>query len=432
MLFYGVLSFILGWVKFNAPDIQGATTDLREIPLLISVFHISNPWVTVGACLISSGSTLSDGSYLSSFLMHMISVFISWYIYRYFSRLNIQSYKLGIIWFIYVAFYYLLLLYPILIITNYLVGINTEKGFIPFYLGMVSPSRFEIITTALITSLYLIQHKMRLALQQHKADLEATVKVRTDELVTTIKELKATQQQLIQTEKMASLGTLTAGVAHEINNPLNFIAGGLYLIEDIQKEECIQKGVNTEEFNTAIESIKEGLERATGIVKSLMDFSHWGSHVLVECNIHNIIDNTLQFMSFMLKDITIVKEYNLQENVFLFPEKIHQVIMYLVDNAIYAINLDTANARKIIISTYSIGDTAVLKISNTGPKIPEKDLNQIFDPFFTTKDPGKGKGIGLSICYTLISEHKGVIFAKNEDDAVTFTIEIPMKNNRQQ
>lgn len=313
-----------------------------------------------------------------------------------------------------------------------MVGINSEKGFIPFYLGIVSPSRFEIITTSLITSLYLIQHKMRLALQQHKADLEATVKVRTDELVTTIRELKATQQQLIQTEKMASLGTLTAGVAHEINNPLNFIAGGLYLIEDIQKEECIQTGVNMEKFNTAIESIKEGLERATGIVKSLMDFSHWGSPVLVECNIHKIIDNTLQFMSFMSNDITIVKEYNLKENVFLYPEKIRQVIMYLVDNAIYAINLDTANARRIIISTYAIGDTAVFKISNTGPKIPEKDINQIFDPFFTTKDPGKGKGIGLSICYTLISEHKGVIFAKNEDDAVTFTIEIPMKNNRQQ
>ena len=431
MIFFGILSYLLGLVQFNIPGIQGTVSDLREIPLFISLFHVSSPWTTVGTCLISSLSAPSGGSYISTFLMHSISLFISWYVYRYLNKLNKQIITLSIIWFFYVVFYYLVLMQPVCILSSYWVGINSEKKFIPYYFGLISSLPFEIITSAFISSLYLIQHNMRHALQQHKTDLEATVKERTEELVSTIEELKATQQHLIQSEKMASLGTLTAGVAHEINNPLNFISGGLSIIQNEIKEESFESEEANEKLNVGTEMIKTGLERATGIVKALMTFSQPGSSIFFDCNIHQIIDNTLLFLNHKLLDIKIVKEYELHENLMLYPDKMHQVITQLIENAIYAINLDRTNERTIFISTKAVGNIAVLKISNTGPKIPVKHLNQIFDPFFTTKDPGQGTGIGLSICYALISEHNGNIFAENDFDTVSFIIELPINKNLQ-
>jgi signal transduction histidine kinase len=426
MIFFGTLSCILGFVQFDVPGVQGATSDLREIPLLISIFHASNPWTAIGTSLISSISTSPQGSYLSTFLMHSISLIFTWYVYDYLKKLNKLSIPSGIIWLVYVMIYYLIFLEPICVLSNHMVGINTDKKFIPFYIELISSMQFEIITSALVSSLYLIQHKMRIALIQQKAELEVTVKDRTEELVSTIEELKTTQQHLIQSEKMASLGTLTAGVAHEINNPLNFISGGLTLIGDMKNEEDFHSEEMNEKFRVGKEMVKTGLERATNIVKSLMTFSQPGSAILIDSDIHQIIDNTLLFLNHKLKSIKIVKEYELQENLMLYPDKIHQVIMHLIENAIYAINLDLTNAQTIFISTKAIGDYAVLKISNTGPKILKKYLNQIFDPFFTTKDPGQGTGIGLSICYTLISEHRGNIYAENDFDTVSFIIELPL------
>jgi len=427
MIFFGSLSCILGFVRFNVPGIQGATSDLREIPLLISLFYISNPWTTIIACLLTTISTLPGGSHLTTFLMHVIPLYISWYVYDYLKSLNKEFIRMGIIWFIYVFIYYLVLVQPICVLTNFLVGLNTEKSFFQFYYGLTLSNLFEIITSSIITSLFLIQHKMSQTLHKHKAELEVTVKERTEELVSTIEELKTTQQHLIQSERMASIGTLTAGVAHEINNPLNFIAGGILLLEEIQKEENNISIEKAEKYNSGLGLVKEGFERSSGIVKALMNFSRSGDSVLTDGNIHQIIDNTLLFLDFMLTDIKIVKDYKLQVKIPLYSEKMHQVFLHLIDNAIYAINLNTTNTRTISISTYKTEKNAVLRLSNTGPKIPEKYVNQIFDPFFTTKDPDKGKGIGLSICYSIISEHKGEIYVENNSDFVSFVIELPLE-----
>jgi len=242
-------------------------------------------------------------------------------------------------------------------------------------------------------------------------------------------DLKAAQQRLVQSEKMASIGTLTAGIAHEINNPLNFISGGLNIVKELQ--EAIDWEGREEEQQRCMQATKmafDGLDRSVGIVKALMTFSHRGGSKKVKTDLNETIDNTLMFLSSKISDdIQIIKKYKLEKKVPVFPEKIHQVIMNILDNAIFAMSVEPSRDKAITISTEMKGENMILSFSNTGPSIAEEHLDQLFDPFFTTKDPGQGTGLGLSICYTLVSEHGGEIRAKNTREGVNFTISLPLK-----
>ncbi len=242
-------------------------------------------------------------------------------------------------------------------------------------------------------------------------------------------DLKAAQQRLVQSEKMASIGTLTAGIAHEINNPLNFISGGLNIVKELQ--EGIDWEGREDEQQRCLQATKmafDGLDRTIGIVKALMTFSHRGGSKKVETDLNETIDNTLMFLNSKTSDdIQMIKKYKLEKQVPVFPEKIHQVIMNILDNAIFAVNMESSRSKIITISTGIKGDDIILSFSNTGPPIAEEHLDQLFDPFFTTKDPGQGTGLGLSICYTLVSEHGGEIRAQNTREGVNFTVTLPVK-----
>ena len=241
-------------------------------------------------------------------------------------------------------------------------------------------------------------------------------------------DLKAAQQRLVQSEKMVSIGTLTAGVAHEINNPLNFISGGLNILDEVSEGiDWTGQEKDQERCNLALKMAFDGLDRSVGIVKALMTFSHRGGSRKVQSDLQEIIDNTLKFLNSKISDdIRINKDYSLNRKVPLFPEKIHQVVMNIIDNALYAVNAVPEGPKIISISTELRGNNAVLSFSNTGPLIPKEHLDQLFDPFFTTKDPGHGSGLGLSICYTLVSEHGGEIEARNTRDGVIFVVTLPV------
>jgi len=240
-------------------------------------------------------------------------------------------------------------------------------------------------------------------------------------------ELQAAQQRLVQSEKMASIGTLTAGVAHEINNPLNFISGGLTILQEVQDRMNWEgQEVLKERCQAATKMAFDGLERSAGIVRALMTFSHRGGSKKVESDLNEIIDNTLMFLNSKISDdIQIIKQYNVREPVAVFPEKMHQVVLNIIDNAIFAVNTSNSSAKKIIISNRMAGGKLILTFANSGPHIAEEHLQQLFDPFFTTKEPGQGTGLGLSICYTLVSEHGGEIEARNIPEGVIFTVTIP-------
>jgi signal transduction histidine kinase len=266
-----------------------------------------------------------------------------------------------------------------------------------------------------------------LLMQQHFTGLlQEKVVDRTLKLEETIEQLKSTQQQLVHSEKMASLGTLTSGIAHEINNPLNAISGGIYLLEESPDD--------PETKATALSMIREGFEKVHHIIKALMTFSSSEEAKPDPSDLHEIIDNTLLFVRSGLGDqIRLETDYRVKHSVPVFPDKLHQVLLYVIDNAVFAIQHkeDQANEFIRICTWEEKGKTfeenlAVIEICNSGPAIPDPLISKVFDPFFTTKDPGEGTGLGLSITYSLVQDHNGTIEVHNVPDGVCFVIKLPL------
>jgi PAS domain S-box-containing protein len=243
------------------------------------------------------------------------------------------------------------------------------------------------------------------------------------ELVKTLSELKDTQQHLLQSEKKASLVTLVAGVAHEINNPLNFINGGLLGIEEYFQENLNEHLPNV---SPLINAIQEGIDRASHIVTSLNHYIQRDNLPLNECNINLILDSCLILLKGLYKNtIEIKKDYTtLKYTLFARESQLLQVFMNILSNSFQAIE----NEGKIFIQTDIVDNFIDIKITDTGCGISKKNLVKIFDPFFTTKEPGKGTGLGLAITYNIIQEHKGTLVYESEiDKGTTAYIKLPLK-----
>ena len=269
----------------------------------------------------------------------------------------------------------------------------------------------------------------------HRVNLKNVLLDRqNDELIKAFDNLKQAQDQLIRSEKMAALGTLTAGVAHEINNPLNFISGGLNIInEQIKDSDSKGQLIDKNILKENLDIIETGLNRASKILKSLMIFSYHGKSEIKSTDIHKIIESVLTFLYSKTKyQIKIIKDFRLDKNIPVYIDKIHQVFMNIIDNAIYELRFNSHdNSKKFIkIKTENIikenKEYALIEICNNGPKIPVDMINNIFDPFFTSKDVGEGTGLGLSICYSIIKEHKGEIEVINAEEGVCFSIILPL------
>ena len=225
---------------------------------------------------------------------------------------------------------------------------------------------------------------------------------KNSELKSAIQHLKETQSQLLQSEKMASLGILTSGVAHEINNPLNYIMGAYVGLENFFKENDFIENKNITFF---LKSLNEGIERASAIVQGLNQFSRDSKSVNEKCDLHSIIDNCLVMLNNQLKHRVEIKKLYLDEDLIIYGNigQLHQVFINILSNSSQAI----AEQGLIVISTKFNNNSAIVEISDNGFGIEKDNLSKITDPFYTTKDPGKGTGLGLSITYNIIQKHRG-------------------------
>jgi len=246
-----------------------------------------------------------------------------------------------------------------------------------------------------------------------------------EELKSIIEKLNETQQQLVQSEKMASLGILTAGVAHEINNPLNFINGGIIGLESYIKKNLNEHIVKVEPL---INAIHVGVKRTTDIVVSLGQYSRPDNLEKTNCDIHSIIDNCLTMLHNELKNkAEIIKNYtNLSYSLTGREGKLHQAMLNILSNAGQSID----SKGKISINTQILNKRLNISVADNGCGISEENLGKIFDPFFTTKDPGKGTGLGLSITYNIIQDHSGTIEFQSElNKGTVVIISLPVNNS---
>ncbi|MDB4922002.1 ATP-binding protein [Mucilaginibacter sp.] len=298
------------------------------------------------------------------------------------------------------------------------------------------------------------EEELRIAAER-KAELEALVNERTAELVKQkenlqeiVEELKATQDQLIQSEKMASLGELTAGIAHEIQNPLNFVNNfsevSMELIDEMEEE--LNKGDKEEAIAIAAD-IKQNLEkirhhgrRADGIVKGMLQHSRASSTTKEPTDINKLADEYLRlsYHGLRAKDKSFNANLvtNLGDNLPLanmVPQDVGRVLLNLFNNAFYAVQQKQKTAGAdfkptVEVSTTAKGKTLEIKVKDNGTGIPDDIKEKIMQPFFTTKPTGEGTGLGLSLSYDIIVKgHQGKIDIATKDSEFTeFIIQLPV------
>ncbi|MBN1117624.1 MAG: GHKL domain-containing protein [Bacteroidales bacterium] len=256
------------------------------------------------------------------------------------------------------------------------------------------------------------------------------------ELQKALKELKETQAKLIRTEKLASLGVLIAGVAHEVNNPLNYISGGVMIleseIEDIKEVLNRHKVTevdfaNNKQLENALTMIKEGVLRLQSITSSLHSYSSNTATVKKQDNVSSIIDSAISFLSdkINISNIKVERNFSHVDPIPVYADKLHQVFINIVDNAVFALNSININSKKIRISVFKKNNRVTITIVNNGPKFLDEAIPKIFDPFFTTKDTNEGTGLGMAISFNIIKDHGGDIDVINEEGSVGFEISLP-------
>jgi two-component system NtrC family sensor kinase len=298
------------------------------------------------------------------------------------------------------------------------------------------------------------EEELRIAAER-KAELEALVNERTAELVKQkenlqeiVEELKATQDQLIQSEKMASLGELTAGIAHEIQNPLNFVNNfsevSMELFDEMEEE--LNKGDKDEAIAIAndikqnLEKIRHHGKRADGIVKGMLQHSRASSTTKEPTDINKLADEYLRlsYHGLRAKDKSFNANLvtNLADNLPLanmVPQDVGRVLLNLFNNAFYAVQQKQKTAGvafkpTVEVSTAAKGKTLEIKVKDNGIGIPDDIKEKIMQPFFTTKPSGEGTGLGLSLSYDIIVKgHQGKIdIATKEGQYTEFTISLPL------
>jgi two-component system, NtrC family, sensor kinase len=280
-------------------------------------------------------------------------------------------------------------------------------------------------------------------------------------LKSALENLEKTQAKMLQSEKMASIGQLAAGVAHEINNPTGFVSSNLNTLGDYQEDlnrvlsdyqelktalktlpedglpdtllaliakvEATEEEVDIEyiqeDVGELIGDSREGTERIKKIVDDLKQFAHPGEEKMNATDVNSGLESTLNVVNNELKyKATIVKELGEVPLVMGYPQQLNQVFMNLLVNAAQAIE----KSGEIKIVTTSVEGMVDIRISDTGCGIPEENIAKIFDPFFTTKDVGQGTGLGMNIAYNIISKHNGSIRAESTvGEGTTFIIQLP-------
>ncbi|MCS5491314.1 sensor histidine kinase [Algoriphagus limi] len=314
---------------------------------------------------------------------------------------------------------------------------------------------FLVYATLLALLIYTIVQIRSYYLQKENRLLEERVNQRTAELNQSLENLKATQEQLIQSEKMASLGELTAGIAHEIKNPLNFVNNFSEVSEELLDEmnEEIESG-NLDEVKSIAVDLKENLskikhhgKRADSIVKGMLEHSRSNSGEKTPTDLNALADEYLRlsYHGFRAKDKSFQSDFRTDfesklPKVNVVAQDIGRVLLNLINNAFYAVDEKAKSNSKstegaegyqpeVVVRTKKNQNEIEISVTDNGNGIPDSVKDKIFQPFFTTKPAGSGTGLGLSLSYDIIKAHGGTFDVQSEVGKGTqFTIKLPLKS----
>lgn len=387
----------------------------------------------------------------------IVTLFISLYVYRKSRELPHLYFLLG--WSVLMAGSFVYLLYnfgilPFSLFINYAVQLSSAIEM--SILSLALASRINILEKekeqSRRTSLRLVRENARI-IQEQNLKLEEMVKARTEELMQkneqlneTYENLKHAQSHLVAAEKMSSLGQLTAGIAHEINNPINFVAGNvsplrrdfnvliemLEQVENIctadeptnakqtaiaQLKEEIDYDYLKEEINFLLSGIQEGASRTAEIVKGLRTFSRVDEASLKEADLNEGIKSTLVILNNSLSNVSVVVDLRPIPQILCYPGKLNQVFMNIMSNAAAAIAEKFGNQKggMLTVRTYQEESGKVcVSIADNGIGMDEHTLSKVYEPFFTTKKVGAGVGLGMSIVFSIIKEHHAQIEVKSK------------------
>jgi two-component system, NtrC family, sensor kinase len=275
--------------------------------------------------------------------------------------------------------------------------------------------------------------RLHLQLRMQNISLEQQVRERTalaEKLRRTNEKLRETQSHLIHSEKMAGLGQLVAGIAHEINNPMAFVINNLFVVDEILGKlngECAglpeAVAVKLRKMRERIRDVQTGATRVKDLVCRLRTFSRLDEAELKTVDIQESIESVLLFLRHRMEGrIEVERRYGARRMLTCFAGELNQVLMNLVANAIEAID----GRGIIMLTTEEQNDDFVIRVRDTGKGIPEEIRHRIFEPFFTTKPVGDGTGLGLAISYGIVQAHKGSIdFSSKEGEGTEFVLRVP-------
>ena len=284
------------------------------------------------------------------------------------------------------------------------------------------------------------------AARYYKVDLER----RNEELRRSKAELESLQEKIIQSEKMASLGQLAAGVAHELNNPAGFLYGNMEMLgelarglerllrfyetvplggEEAARARAIKEEIGYEttlgDLRSIVDDCRDGAERIRDVVQNLRTFSRLDEAEFKKVDIHEGIDSTLRLLMRFYGDgrVRLARDYGELPPVDCYAGQLNQVWLNLLVNADFAVR----EGGEVRITTRGEGERVVVRVSDTGRGIAPEHLTRIFDPFFTTKPVGEGTGLGLSVTYSIVERHGGGITVESEQGrGTTFTVTLPV------
>ncbi|MCW9023827.1 MAG: ATP-binding protein [Gammaproteobacteria bacterium] len=310
----------------------------------------------------------------------------------------------------------------------------------------------------------ILHHCINTAIRLYRADEESRktqqeLKKSHDDLLEANKHLHETHEQLLQSEKLASIGQLAAGVAHEINNPVGYVFSNLATLQTYVSDICqlleayenlesmiesggdkleqllklkqeLDLGYLKRDMQELVSESREGIARVKGIVQDLKDFSHVDEAEWQWANIHRGLDSTLNIVNNEIKyKAEVIKEYGELPDIECLASQVNQVFMNLLVNAAHAIE----ERGVITVRTGKQDEQIWIEISDTGKGIEPENMKKIFDPFFTTKEVGKGTGLGLSLSYGIINKHHGNIDVQSEaGKGTTFKVWLPVSQSSEE